>query len=332
MSGVFVDRSPTVQPQSESPVTLPAERPRLSVLMVSYNTRALTLKALETLCATTRSLSIETILVDNASADGSADAVAAAFPQVKLIRSAENLGFAAGNNLAGEHARGEWLLLLNPDTEVYENAVANLVAFGEAHPEAGIYGGRTVFPDGSLNILSCYNRPTPWSLFCRASGLSALFPASPVFDTERIGAWQRDSVRQVDIIYGCFLLLRKSLWDKLGGFDTSFFMYSEDVDLCLRARKFGARPMFTPDATIMHLVGASSTVKAERLVYMCRGNRKLVERHWSPFFRPFGLAMITSTVWTRMTASALLARLRPSRYTHLATQWGRVWNERSAWQ
>jgi len=329
---VFVDRSNDVQTQSDSPVTPAGERPRLSVLVVSYNTRALTLKALETLYATTRTIPFETILVDNASADGSAEAIAAAFPQVKLIRSAENLGFARGNNLAAASARGEWILLLNPDTEVYENAIANLVAFGEANPAAGIYGGRTVFPDGSLNITSCYNRPTPWSLFCKGIGLSALFPANPIFDTERIGAWQRDSVRQVDIIFGCFLLIRKSLWDKLGGFDTSFFMYSEDADLCLRARALGYRPMFTPNATIMHLVGASSSAKAERIVYMCRGTRRLVERHWSPPLRPFGLAMITTTVWTRMSASAVLARLSPSRYTHLATQWGRVWNERSAWR
>ncbi len=122
--------------------------------------------------------------------------------------------------------------------------------------------------------------------------------------------------------FRCFLLLRKELWDRLGGFDTSFFMYTEDADLSLRARKLGYRPMFTPDATIMHLVGGSSSVKAERLIYMCRGSRLLIERHWSPAMKPFGLAMITLSVWTRMFASAALARLRPSRYTNLAVQWG----------
>ncbi len=305
------------------------EPPRLSVLMVSYNTRAMTLKALETLYATAQGISFETILVDNDSKDGSADAIAAAFPQVKLIRSSENLGFARGNNLAGEHARGEWILLLNPDTETYAHAVENLLAFGEAHPQAGIYGGRTVYPDGSLNIYSCGNRPTPWSLFCHATGLTRVAPS--LFDPEFMRSWPRDRVRQVDIIYGCFLLLRRTLWDELGGFDTSFFMYTEDSDLCLRARQLGYRPMFTPDATIMHLVGASS-LRADRVIYMCRGTGKLIDRYWPPATRPFGHAMIKLSVWTRMMASAALARLKPARYANTASQWGRVWSERRAWQ
>ncbi|MEM9269456.1 MAG: glycosyltransferase family 2 protein, partial [Pseudomonadota bacterium] len=129
--------------------------PDLTVIIVSYNTRDLTLKALETLYANTTRTAFHTVVLDNASGDGSADAIAAAFPQVELIRSEENLGFAKANNVVAAEATTEWLLLLNPDTEVHPNAIDHLMEFALAHPQAGITGGRTVFPDGSLNIASC---------------------------------------------------------------------------------------------------------------------------------------------------------------------------------
>ncbi|MDH5453308.1 MAG: glycosyltransferase family 2 protein, partial [Paracoccaceae bacterium] len=178
----------------------------LTVIVVSYNTRELTLAALRTLFAQTRDTAMKVVVFDNASDDGSADAIAAEFTNVQLIRSSENLGFARANNLVAEKADTEWLLLLNPDTEVHAGAVDRLVAFAQAHPKAGIYGGRTVFPDGSLNMASCWMRITPWSTVCSAFGLSAIFPNSAIFNPEAIGGWQRDTVRDVDIVVGCFFL------------------------------------------------------------------------------------------------------------------------------
>ena len=233
----------------------------LTVIIISYNTRDLTLAALRTLYATTQATAFRTVVLDNASTDGSADAVATTFPQVELLRSDENLGFARANNMVAAAARTEWLLLLNPDTECHAGAVDNLMAFARANPQGGIYGGRTVFPDGSLNIASCWNRITPWSVFCLATGLTAAFPRSTIFDPEAMGGWQRDTVREVDIVVGCFLLIRRDLWTRLGGFDLRYFMYGEEADLCLRARRLGFRPMITPDAEIMHLVGAASASK-----------------------------------------------------------------------
>ena len=186
------------------------------------------------------------VVLDNASDDGSADAVAAAFPQVELIRSPDNLGFARANNVIAETAATEWLLLLNSDTEVLPGAIDELLAFARANPAHGIYGGRTLFPDGSLNRGSCYDRLTPWSAFCHATGLVAAFRDSALFDTENIGGWARDSVREVDIVSGCFFLIRTALWRELGGFDPRFFMYGEEVDLCHRARARGWRPVVTP--------------------------------------------------------------------------------------
>ena len=213
--------------------------PELTVIVVSYNTRALTLACLDTLFANTHRTQMRVVVLDNASADGSAQAVRARFPQVECIASAENLGFARANNQVAAAADTPWLLLLNPDTETHPDAIDNILAFAKAHPRAGIVGGRTVFPDGSLNPASCWRRIGVWSLLTQITGLSRRFPNSGLFNYEGIGGWRRDSVREVDIVVGCFLMISTELWRRLGGFDLRYFMYGEDADLCLRARALG---------------------------------------------------------------------------------------------
>ncbi len=303
----------------------------LTVIIVSYNTRSLTLKCLETLYANTRRVAFRTVVLDNGSEDGSADAVAAAFPEVELIRSPENLGFARANNLAAAAASSEWLLLLNPDTEVYAGAVDRLLDFAKANPAAGITGGRTVFPDGSLNIASCWNRITPWSAVCSAAGLSRLFSRSTIFNPEGIGSWKRDTVREVDIIVGCLLMIRRELWERLAGFDPKYFMYGEEADLCLRAQALGYRPMITPDAEIVHLVGASSSEKeASKYCMIAKGRMTLIRDHWSKPLIPFGRAMMwlwaggrvfILTVWFRLTGK--------NRFE--TEKWRAIWQERQNW-
>ena len=163
------------------------------MLVVSYNTREMTLACLRSLAAETR-VPHEVIVLDNASRDGSAAAIAEAFPGLRLIASAENHGFALGNNLAAREARGRYLLLLNPDTLVLDGAVDRLVAFAGRTPEAGIWGGRTLFADGSLNPMSVFGDQTLWSLFCRASGLALAFRGSRALQPRglrRLGARQR---------------------------------------------------------------------------------------------------------------------------------------------
>jgi GT2 family glycosyltransferase len=309
---------------------MPSSKPSLTVILVSYNTRALTLKALKTLHEATHQTDFEVILWDNASVDGSADAVAETFPNIRLVRSRDNLGFARANNEAAKLARGDWLLLLNTDTEVHEGAIDALVAFAEAHPEHGIYGGRTVFPDGSLNIASCWNRMTPWSLFSRAVGLSRLFRRSVFFNPEGIGDWQRDTVREVDIVVGCLLLIRRTLWEALEGFDPTFWMYGEEADLCLRARAVGWRPAITPEATIMHLVGASSG-RADKAILVNQARATLIDRHWPKLWRPWGKAMLWLDAALRHAKSQLFVRLsgRDGGAEHDAR--ARLWAARGTW-
>ncbi len=303
----------------------------LTVIVVSYNTRDLTLAALRTLFVETRDTAMHVVVFDNASADGSADAVAAEFPQVELIRSDENVGFARANNIVAERARTEWLLLLNPDTEVHEHAIDRLMDFAHEHPEAGIYGGRTVFPDGSLNIASCWMRITPWSLFCMAFGLTALAPNSAVFNPEAIGGWKRDSVRAVDIVVGCLFLIRRDLWNDLGGFDLRYFMYGEESDLCLRAARKGYQPMITPEAEIMHIVGAASKTLGGKLVLLAKARTTLIRDHWPRALVPLGLVLMW--IWAGLRAAAFrLLSLSGLRRAHArADAWAEAWRARHDW-
>lgn len=298
--------------------------PELTVIIVSYNTRELTLEAVRTLYQTTVKTPFHCIVLDNASEDGSADAIADAFPQVELIRSDENLGFAEGNNIAARRTNSEWLLLLNPDTECYKGAVDNLIAFSRAHPKAGITGGRTVYRDGSLNASSCWNKPTLWSLFCQATGLTAALRNIELFNPEGMGGWRRDTIREVDIVVGCFLMIKRSLWEELGGFQTRYFMYGEESDLCLRAKKMGYQPMITPDAQIMHIVGASTgdrPLRKRLLVHKARAT--LIRDHWSQPAASLGVFIMKSGVGLRLLVSRLSGRGQET--------WSEVWQARRDW-
>lgn len=308
-----------------------ADAPELTIIVVSYNTCELTLKALETLYANTYKTRFHTVVLDNASEDGSADAIAKAFPQVELIRSAENLGFARANNEVAAQAETEWLLLLNPDTETYDSAIDNLLDFGKANPEAGIYGGRTVYPDGSLNPSSCWNKITLRSTVFRALGLTTMFRKSSFFNPEEMGDWQRDTVRHVDIVVGCFLLIRRDLWNELGGFNLKYFMYGEEADLCHRAQNLGYSPMITPDAEIMHLVGASTTVVSRKIVSVFRARVTLIRDHWPAFLAPVGVFLMWLGVALRVLGGAVLSRILGKTERARASTWTEVWQHRATW-
>ncbi len=305
---------------------------RLSILVVSYNTRELTLEALRSAIAEMRGTSYEIIVVDNASTDGSAEAIRACLGPIQLIALAENIGFARANNLAAEQACGEFLLLLNPDTVVIDRGIERLLAFADEQPAAGIWGGRTLFPDGRLNPSCCWQRATLWNTFCRTVGLTGLFPASGLFNAEAYGGWRRDRVSEVDIVSGCFLLIRHDLWQGLGGFDPAFFMYGEEADLCLRARELGGRPLFTPDARIVHYGGASEASGTAKMVKLLAAKAELIRRHWHPLLRPVGLGLLTLWPLTRYLTLSIAA-LPGNRidFALRASAWREIWSNRHGW-
>ena len=299
----------------------------VSVLIISFNTCELTLGCLRSVQEQTRGVGYEVVVVDNASNDGSADAIAREFPSVRLVRLAENVGFARANNLAAKEARGRYLLLLNPDTVILDGAIQKAVAFADAHPRSGIVGGRTFFADRRLNYTSCHGAPTPWSQLCKGLGLSSLFRRSRWFDPESLGGWERDDVRKVDAVTGCFLLIRRPLWDELRGFDESFFMYGEDTDLCLRAGKLGAACMICPDCTLIHYGGSSERVRADKMVRLFRAKAQLFHKHWSPAAARFGVATLRMWAFTRMAALRVLSTLTPRRQEAYAA-WREVYSRR----
>jgi GT2 family glycosyltransferase len=305
----------------------------VSILVVSHNTRAMTLEALDSIVSATTRISYEVIVVDNASQDGSAAAIAGHAAGPRLVALADNIGFARATNLAAAQASGEYLLLLNPDTIVLEGAIDRLVDFARRTPGAGVWGGRTQFADGALNPSSCWRRMTLWNLFCRASGLTALLARTELCNGEAYGGWDRDTEREVDIVSGCFLLISRRLWRELGGFDPVFFMYGEDADLCLRARRAGGRPRVTPAATIVHHGGASEATRAGKMVKLLAAKTLLVERDFAGWSRALALLLLSLWPASRMLALTLAARvLRRGEFAASAAVWREVWARRGEWR
>lgn len=307
--------------------------PVLSILVISYNTREMTLDCLRSVREQT-SVPHELIVLDNASSDGSAAAIAAEFPDVTLLAETVNHGFAKANNIAALHAKGEFLLLLNPDTVVLDQALDKLLAFARRTPEARIWGGRTVFADGSLNAASCWRRMSLWSVICGTTGLSAVFRNTPVFNPEGYGGWDRSTERQVDIVTGCLFLISRADWDALGGFDPVFFMYGEEADLCLRAEdRLGAKPRVTPEAVIIHYNGASQQVRSDKMVRLLRAKHDLIQRHFPAWQRPIASGLFALQPAVRSRAFALMSRLGLRKGAgEQARVWGEIWDRRDEWR
>ena len=299
--------------------------PDVSIVFVTYECRDAARDCLASFIEHVGSASFEVVVLDNASTDGTAVMIEQEFPRVRLVTLEENVGFAAGVNRAAEVADGEFLLLLNPDTLVHRDTLDNIVAFARDHAAYGLYGGRTLDPDGTVNPGSCWGKLTLWSAFCFASMLSTAFKRSSIFDPESLGRWQRDSVREVDIVTGCLLLVRRSLWNDLGGFDERFFMYGEDADLALRAARRGFNHVITPDAVVTHEIGVSSSTRADKLVLLYSGKATLVRKHWPAGKRELGLGLL----WAGIGVRALMAAVRPGHVG--ASKWREVWRARRSW-
>jgi len=307
--------------------------PGVSIIVVNYRTRDMTLECLRSIVRETKDTSYEILLVDNASNDGTVEAVSSELPDVRCIPLSENVGFARANNIASKQAKGRLLLLLNPDTVVLDCAIDRLIAFSSKRPQAKIWGGQSLRGDLSLDPTSCWGRITLWSVICRTFGVDTAFPHSSILNTEGYGGWDRLTEREVDIVCGCFMLIDRDLWERLRGFDGIFFMYGEEADFCLRAAKIGARPTFTPDATIIHYSGASHQVEVERIIRGLSARSELIARHLSPAGRQLGLFVNSLLPLVRAVGYSIAARLsRREGMMARADTWWKVWLRRSTWR
>lgn len=297
----------------------------VAIVIVTYNSEAQIRKCLESVLVQRQKVSQQVIVVDNESRDGTVKLIRNEFPWVHLIQPGENLGFARGVNLGARHADSEFVLLLNPDTVILDHAVDVIVEFARANTRHGLYGGRTLKPDGTLEPTSCWGLPTLWSMALFAVGITTLASKNRWLDPESLGSWQRDSVREVGVITGCFLLAPLDLWSELKGLDERYFMYGEDVDFAMRAKAAGYRPVICPDAKLVHEVGKSSENPAWKTLLLYRGKASLVHSHWKGTARSTGLFLLAVGTALRATATSLKSKPTDE------NRWKTLWQKRNEW-
>ena len=246
-------------------------KPKISVVVVSYNTRDTLRDCLASLTAETEGLSCEIIVVDNASTDGSQDTVLGAFPEVRLIASPVNLGFAAANNRAFAVAKGRYIVLVNSDAFLQSGALHRAVAHMDANPDVGVGGARLVGRDGSWQP-SARLFPSLLNEFLSLSGLASRRANSKFFG--RFDRTWADPLEpaEVDWVPGAFVIMRREVLDLVGAFDERMFLYYEEVDLCRRVKRAGSRVCYFPDVVVVHLGGESSRT-VERLAFSSAGSQ-----------------------------------------------------------
>ncbi len=226
----------------------------LSLIILNYNTKDWLKNCLTSIFQyIDETMKIEIIVVDNASTDGSSKMVLQEFPQVKLIQSQENGGFAKGNNLGIKVAKGTYIMLLNSDTEFTEKTdLVAMIQYMNTHKRAGVMTPRLELSDGSLDLASHRGEPTPWAAFSFFSKLERMFPNSKKF-AQYHQTWKDFTlVHEIDACSGAAMLVRASLLSKIGLLDEQFFMYAEDLDWCKRFRKAGYKVVYFPHSIIIH--------------------------------------------------------------------------------
>ncbi|MBK8990085.1 MAG: glycosyltransferase family 2 protein [Chloroflexi bacterium] len=236
----------------------------LSVIIVSYNTRQLLDDCLAALLAAEAPPGgLEIIVVDNASTDGSAAMVRQRYPQVRMVASETNQGFATANNVGTAVAQSQYVLFLNSDTRVEPDALSGPVAYMQANPDVGALTVRLIYPDGRRDPDNHRGFPTPWNALCHFAGLSRLFPRAPRFNGYFQSYADFNQTHAVPVIAGSYMLMPRALFDALGGWDETYFFYGEDIDFCYRIHQAGYTIIYYPHVTVLHYKGASSGLRKE---------------------------------------------------------------------
>lgn len=298
-------------------------RPDLSIIIVSWNVRDLLRACLCSLTTAPCALTPELIVVDNASVDGSAEMVAAEFPQARVVANATNRGFTAANNQGLALAHGRYVLFLNPDTEVVGDALATMVAYMDAHPEVGALGPQLRYGDGSLQS-SRRRFPTLATALFESTPLAWHWPPgrNPWAQRYYMTDTPDDQTQPVDWVVGAALLVRRAVLDQVGGFDEGYFMYSEELDLCRRIKAAGWEIHYFPHARIIHHEGKSSeqVVTARHIRFQTSKLRYFRKFHGpaaAGTLRLFILGMF-AVEWALEAAKWLLGSRRPMRRERMA--------------
>ncbi len=292
-------------------------RDEIAVAIINYNTRAL---LHDCLAAVVAEQLTDVLVIDNASTDGSAAMVAADFPDVTLHANMHNPGFAAAVNQAVAACATPFVLLLNSDTVIQPGALAALARYLSEHPRAGVVGPRLLNTDGSLQP-SCFYFPTPPHILLELSNLSAALRHVPLVRRWHLRSWSHQEARRVPWVLGAALGVRRTAFATVGGFDESFFMYSEEVDFCYRLRQHGWETHFAPQAAVMHVGGASTVQqRAAMTVRLFQSTLGFYRRHYSRMQLTLLKLLLYSGVGAKLVRDAIKLRAASdaSRRTRLA--------------
>ena len=270
------------------------------MVLCTYRSRGEVEQALRS-CLDSGLAEVQLTVVDNASDDGTADLVGENFPLVRVLRLERNLGFGAANNLAARGLPGQALLLLNPDAVLVADAAAVMLRALTDNPRRGAISPRIDRPDGTLDAACRRSFPTPLTALWRLGGLSRLRPESSHFGAYNLTHLPVDRATEVDSGSGACLLIRREVWDQLGGFDQRFFMYGEDLDLCWRMRELGFTVWYEPSARVVHRKGQSSRqVALPMLVAFHRSMWRFYRLHY---------LRGRNALWSPLVALGILVRL-----------------------
>ncbi len=247
----------------------------LSIVIVSWNTREILAQCLSSIYRYPPAGTFDVWVVDNASTDDSVPMIKTDFPDVRLIENRENIGFAPANNQAIRASGGDYVLLLNPDTEVSAGTFDTLRDFLQVHPDVGAVGPKTLNPDGSLQT-SCYPFPTLSRELWRLLHLDKIAP----YGSYRMAEWAARP-REVDALLGACILFPRKVLDEIGLFDENYFMYTEEIDLCYRARQSGKKLFWVPETSIVHYGGQSTRqAAAEMFLQLYKSKLQFFRKHY----------------------------------------------------
>jgi GT2 family glycosyltransferase/lipopolysaccharide/colanic/teichoic acid biosynthesis glycosyltransferase len=233
----------------------------ISVIIVNYNVKELLENCINSIFAACKNINTEIIVVDNNSYDGSTSYLKTKFcskPNVKIIESKINLGFARANNLGVSHATGKYLLILNPDTILQEDTLEKTLSFYKSDPQMGAVTCKLVLPNGRLDLACRRSFPSPSVAIYRIIGLSKIFPGNKLFGRYNLTYLDENSTYEVDAICGAFMMIDKEIYNKVGGFDEDYFMYGEDLDICYKIKIAGRKIYYYSGTSIIHFKGEST--------------------------------------------------------------------------
>jgi GT2 family glycosyltransferase len=255
------------------------QTPSVAAIIVTWNGKAYAIECLDSLRKNAGGLALQTIVVDNASTDGTPEAVRDQYPEVRLIHAGANLGFAKANNLGMRVSDADYVCLINSDVVVPAQCLETMIEFMEKHPDIGMLGPKMLAPGGGTGD-SVMRLPTVWNTLCSAMGLHRIFKTSKWLGGYMMSGFPYDRTADVEVLTGWFWMIRKSALEQVGGLDEQFFMYGEDIDWSYRFLKAGWRVVYYADAEALHYGAASSRAAPARFyVEMRRANLQYFKKH-----------------------------------------------------